>query len=310
MISEMPVARLPMLKKILIPAIVCLAVPLLLVTFRAGQAQQDTAVYFPETGHYVDEPFLPYFQAQGGARTWGSPITEAFEENGQLVQYFERSRMECPAEGQSPCEPRLSAVGELLGHQSPRVPPVPDSMIKDGLCRYFPETGHNVCFSFLTYYLDKGGPETLGPPISELVVQPGVVCQYFSRASLEWHTDRPASAAMQLGALGRELFVAKGLDASLLAGAESPGETPAVSPGISVGGLVSVVNTEGAGLRLRSGPGLGYSTVETAHDGEVLRVVAGPESADGFTWWQLDRDGTVGWCATDWLTPIDSSSSP
>ena len=35
-------------------------------------------------------------------------------------------------------------------------------MIQDGLCRYFPETGHNVCFSFLAFFEEKGGVETLG----------------------------------------------------------------------------------------------------------------------------------------------------
>ena len=303
----MPIAKTSVLNKILIPAIACLAAALLLITFRPGQAQQDSATYFPETGHYVDEPFLSHFQSEGGTQTWGPPITEAFEEHGQLVQYFERARMECVDDEQGPCQVQLSPLGELLGYQSPRVPSVPESMISDGLCRYFPETGHNVCFSFLTFYLEQGGPETLGPPISELIVKPGVICQYFRRASIEWQMDAPGNAATQLGALGREHFVARGLDASLLARAETPGVTPPIAQGIAVGGHVSVVNTEGAGLRMRSGPGLGHPTVETAHDDEVLRVVAGPESADGFTWWQLDRGGTVAWCASEWLTPVDSS---
>jgi len=301
------------MNKVLIPLIGCLALVLVLLTFRPGQAQQESATYFPETGHYVNEPFLSLLQAEGGMHLWGPPITEAFEENGLVVQYFERSRMECAEEAQGPCDPRLSPLGELLGHRTPRVSPVPETLIRDDLCRYFPETGHNVCFSFLTFYLENGGPEILGPPISELIVEPSVILQYFRHARLEWHTDAPVSAAMRLGALGSEHFIAKGLDPSLLTPAESPGVSPAatqVTYVISVGGYVRVASTDGAGLRMRSGPGLGYSAIETLQDGVVLRVVEGPQSGDGFAWWRLEQNGTIGWCASEWLEPVAPPDGP
>ena len=301
------------MNKILIPLIGCLALVLILLTFRPGQAQQESATYFPETGHYVDEPFLSRFQAEGGMHLWGPPITEAFEENGLVVQYFERSRMECAEEAQGPCDPRLSPLGELLGHRTPRASPVPEPLVRDDLCRYYPETGHNVCFSFLTFYLENGGPEILGPPISELIVEPSVILQYFRHARVEWHTDAPVSAAMRLGALGSEHFTAKGLDPSLLTPVESQGVSPAatqVTNVISVGGLVRVASTDGTGLRMRSGPGLGYSTIETLQDGIVLRVVEGPQSGDGFAWWRLEQAGTIGWCASEWLEPVAPPDAP
>ena len=301
------------MNKILIPLIGCLALVLILLTFRAGQAQQESATYFPETGHYVDEPFLSRFQAEGGMHLWGPPITEAFEENGLVVQYFERSRMECAEEAQGPCDPRLSPLGELLGHRTPRASPVPEPLVRDDLCRYYPETGHNVCFSFLTFYLENGGPEILGPPISELIVEPSVILQYFRHARVEWHTGAPVSTAMRLGALGSEYFAAKELDPSLLTPVESQGVSPAatqVTNVISVGGLVRVASTDGTGLRMRSGPGLGYSTIETLQDGIVLRVVEGPQSGDGFAWWRLEQDGTIGWCASEWLEPVAPPDAP
>jgi hypothetical protein len=300
-----------MLKKILLPAIVGIAALLLLLTFRPGQAQQDSATYFPQSGHYVDEPFLTFFQENGGLQVWGPPLTEAFEDSGRLVQYFERGRIECAPQGQEePCEPSFSDLGELLGHQTPRTAPVPEPMLRDELCRYFPETGHNVCFAFLEYYLSQGGPEVLGPPISELVVEPGVIVQYFSRARIEWRVDAPVDEAMSVGALGHEHFLARGLDTALLAAAESPGVTAATTPLISVGGYVRVVNTEGTGLRMRAGAGLNLATIETLEDGDLLRVLAGPENADGFAWWQLDHDGAVGWCASEWLEPVAGPGTP
>jgi hypothetical protein len=300
-----------MLKKILLPTVVSIAALLLLLTFRPGQAQQDSARYFPQSGHYVDEPFLSFFQENGGLQVWGPPLTEAFEDSGRLVQYFERGRIECTLQGQEePCEPSFSPLGELLGHQTPRVAPVPEPMLRDELCRYFPETGHNVCFTFLDYYLAQGGPDVLGPPISELVVEPGVIVQYFSRARIEWHVEAGVDGAMGLGALGHEHFLARGLDPALLAAAESPGVAATTTPLISVGGYVRVVNTEGTGLRMRAGAGLNLATIETLQDGDLLRVVAGPENADGFAWWQLDHDGVVGWCASEWLEPVAGPGTP
>jgi hypothetical protein len=54
--------------------------------------------YFPETRHAVCEPFLSYWQNNGGLERFGYPITEAQEETIEdwtgTVQYFERRRME------------------------------------------------------------------------------------------------------------------------------------------------------------------------------------------------------------------------
>lgn len=307
---KIALAKVLMLNKIVFPAIACLALGLILLTFRPGQAQQESTAYFPETGHFVDEPFLSPFQARGGPQIFGPPITEAFQEGGRLVQYFEGARWECTGRGDDPCEARLSPLGELSGHQAPRVAQVPESMIRDGLCRYFPETGHNVCFSFLTFYDQNGGLELLGPPISELSVQSGVIAQYFRHARIEWQMYGPASAAMKLGSLGREHFVASGLDPSLLTPVESPGVSAATIRRIDIGRYVTVVNTEGAGLRIRSGPGTSHSAIETLQDGDVVVVVEGPESGDGFTWWRVEHDGTTGWCASEWLEPVEESAAP
>jgi hypothetical protein len=293
-----------MLKKILLPIILCLAAILLLLAVHPGLAQQDTATYSPESGRYVDEPFLTLFQDTGGLQIWGPPITDAFEDEGRLVQYFQRGRIECATGDQAACEPSLSPLGQLLGRQTPRVSSVPEPMIQDELCRYFPETGHNVCFSFLTYYLAQGGPEVLGPPISELIVEEGVISQYFSRARVEWHVDAPVDEAMTLGALGYEHFLARGLDLSLLTEVEPSEVTTTSTPPISVGDYVRVVNTESTGLRMRDNAGLTYETIQMLEDGDELLVVGGPESADGFEWWQLERDGVIGWCASEWLEPI------
>ena len=50
--------------------------------------------FFNETKHLLGNPFLSYWKANGGLRIFGFPISEAVNENGRVVQYFERARME------------------------------------------------------------------------------------------------------------------------------------------------------------------------------------------------------------------------
>jgi len=78
--------------------------------------------------------------------------------------------------------------------------------------------------------------------------------------------------------------------------------------GIGVGSYVQVVGTDGAGLRMRSEPGLDGDVNFTALDSEVFLVIGGPAKADGYTWWRLEApyDATrSGWSAGDFLSPID-----
>jgi hypothetical protein len=85
--------------------------------------------------------------------------------------------------------------------------------------------------------------------------------------------------------------------------------TPAVPTEIKVGGYVKVVNSGADGLRFRWGGGENYATKKVLKDGTILKVLEGPEEADGFTWWRLedpaeeDEDLRIGWAADDWLKP-------
>lgn len=50
--------------------------------------------YFSETGHLVSYAFLDYFKEHGGINIFGYPISEMYYENGRIVQYFQRLKME------------------------------------------------------------------------------------------------------------------------------------------------------------------------------------------------------------------------
>ena len=67
-------------------------------------------LYVSQTGHSLSYSFLSYWKAYGGLRVFGYPLTEPANENGYLVQYFERARMEYHP------EKRGLSYGIELGH--------------------------------------------------------------------------------------------------------------------------------------------------------------------------------------------------
>lgn len=47
----------------------------------------------PGEGHNLPKAFFNYFQEKGGVEIFGYPITEELQEDGLLVQYFQRARL-------------------------------------------------------------------------------------------------------------------------------------------------------------------------------------------------------------------------
>lgn len=66
-------------------------------------------------------------------------------------------------------------------------------------CRYFPETGHNVCSPFLEFFETHGGVDIFSYPITEVLSDNGRQVQYFQKACLEWS---PELSKVQLAPLG------------------------------------------------------------------------------------------------------------
>lgn len=75
---------------------------------------------------------------------------------------------------------------------------------------------------------------------------------------------------------------------------------------LRVGGQGRV--TPGLPNKMRSAPGSSTSTVGSVPGEAVFTVVGGPQCADGYTWWQINYQGTVGWTASGnsqeyWVEP-------
>ena len=69
--------------------------------------------YFLETEHVVSYAFLDYFRDHGGVDIFGYPRSEFMYEDGYIVQYFQRARMEWHPEILSGSQMRLTNLGEV-----------------------------------------------------------------------------------------------------------------------------------------------------------------------------------------------------
>ena len=175
--------------------------------------------YFPATGHGISGAFKQYWEANGGLAIFGYPLTEAYLENGQLVQYFERMRLEQnTSPNGSTKEIRPADLGrELTSGRTDRAAFAPITPSMSGVRSYFPATGHTLSPLFSTYWEAYGAQELFGMPISEEMIEVNpsdgrfYTVQYFEHARLEYHPESndPAMSIL-LGHLGREALLDRG----------------------------------------------------------------------------------------------------
>ncbi len=73
---------------------------------------------FPETKRLLCPPFRAYWEKRGGLSMYGLPLTDAFYQNGRLIQYFERNRFEYhPENVGTPYDVLLGLLGvEVFGN--------------------------------------------------------------------------------------------------------------------------------------------------------------------------------------------------
>jgi hypothetical protein len=197
-----------MSKKVWLP---CLAVFFFLLAVAANQpeslAQYSSVEYFPETGHTLRGDFkTAYFAAVDPVRVYGYPITEPFinQTTGRTVQYFQKAHFELRPE--EPAERRVhrAALGAIL-YEFEKGQPL--AVATDfPACKYFPDTGHSVCYAFLDYFNTYGGVQQFGKPISGMEIKNERMVQYFERARFEWHPNKPSGERVVLADLGRLYF--------------------------------------------------------------------------------------------------------
>lgn len=80
----------------------------------------------------------------------------------------------------------------------------------------------------------------------------------------------------------------------------------APAPRLTVGGQGRV--TPGVPNKMRNSPGTAGAQIGSIPGEGVFTVVAGPQCADGYLWWQVNYEGTIGWTANGgngeyWVEP-------
>lgn len=143
-----------------------------IVVVAVQQRVGSPARYFAETGHLVREPFFAVFNEHGGAAVLGYPLTEAYvDENGTLVQVFQRAKMQLTTRGVE-----LAAIGRALRLGEP----LPDL---------------RVGAEFSDFYASNGGDAFFGLPISAARVENGLLVQDFECVRLVQLADGAVALA-------------------------------------------------------------------------------------------------------------------
>lgn len=187
---------------------------------------QQAGRYYAETGHTLDGLFVEFYDRRGGSELLGFPITESFVDphSGLLIQYLENARLELAPTGlDAAARVRLAQLGILVGGwdlplRSGRIP-----IGRSAGCRYYEQSGHQVCHAFLDFYQRHGGPETFGLPITEFRIEDDRVVQYFETFRLDWNPESGSETRIRVGSLGRVHFEQMRYSAALLSPV-APGE--------------------------------------------------------------------------------------
>jgi len=191
-----------------------LIIPVLVSVFGVTQtkttaAQGEQREYFSGTGHWVLGDFLIAYRSVAEPDVlYGLPITDEFVSvaaSGRRVQYFEYARFELRPENPPELRVVKSELGKTLYDQEQPggVIPLPQG---DTGCRFFKETGFQVCYAFLDFYDTYGGIDQFGYPVSDLEQHDTFAVQYFQFARLEWHPEQPVGKQVSLTDVGRRYF--------------------------------------------------------------------------------------------------------
>jgi hypothetical protein len=193
----------------------------------APEPPSANARCFEETGYCIDGRIREYWEQNGGLPVFGLPIgpQQSMNIEGKTVQaqWFERNRLELHPENAPPYDVLLGRLGaDRLAQQGYDWQAMPGETPQEG-CRFFEETGRNVCGDILAAWRANGleldgqrgfnANENLalfGLPLTGLGTETTadgreLQVQYFERARFELHPENEPPFHVQLGLLGSEV---------------------------------------------------------------------------------------------------------
>ncbi len=185
-------------------------VSLLLRPSTPASADEPLCFSAPGITNCISAGFRSFWEQAGGLRQFGYPLTpeyrEATPDGTYTVQYFERARFEYHPANPLPFQVQLGRLGAELYGPPFRFPEVPQQG-----CRFFSETGFNVCEPFISAWEKpgstpgQGSMELYGLPLTPRLAATDdqgnpISVQWFERARFELH----GQSLVLFGLLGRE----------------------------------------------------------------------------------------------------------
>ena len=172
--------------------------------FTTADAQTGGEVRFP--GNYVlTGDFLDfYLSAPDPQLLFGNAISNVRDENGTPSQYFDRARFELKETDQG-LQVQLARLGYFQFDETKKAPAI--VIPPSANCRYFPITGHRVCYAFLEFYDEHNGAVYFGNPVSDLIYENGQMVQYFEYARFEYRQN--SAEKVGLTNIGRLAMIIK-----------------------------------------------------------------------------------------------------
>ncbi len=168
--------------------------------------------YFGVTSRTVRGDFLKVFNHYG-LQTIGYPLSDEQQENGLVVQYFERVRMERhPELTTKGYGVLMTRLGYTLSKQQQPFADAAFANLAQPSTMLVKTTNHTLSEPFLSFWETRGGLELFGYPISEPMNQDGMRVQWFERARFEYHPELANKGqAVQLSHLGRTAYEKSGI---------------------------------------------------------------------------------------------------
>ena len=259
-----------------------------------AQTEEAEGRLYPETGYTLARQFVHFYDRNGGILQFGYPITEARMEDGYLVQWTERQRLEYhPEHAGTEFEVLLGLLGRELtrGLEGPRFQANVSTLGTQSVGNAsvtFEETGHTVEEPFLKYWRERGGLRIFGYPISNIYTEGSLQVQWFERVRMEMHPENPPDTRVLLGHLGYEALKERTFDRYEVQIYGTPAPDTVMEIGLAQGGesedpaFFDNIRNTGAAL----GPGLvRIDNIFTHYD--IVR--RGPDGLVSYDWTKLDR---------------------
>jgi hypothetical protein len=263
----------------------------------AAQTRAPEGRDYPQTGVTLAGEFVPFYDQNGGLAQFGYPISQARIENGYLVQWTERQRLEHhPEHAGTRFEVLLGLLGRELtdGYDGPRFQALGDNgesslqQLQPVGGLLFGETGHFVAEDFFEYWQANGAVPVFGYPISNEFTSGGLRVQWFERARFERHPENPEHTRILLGHLGREALKSRELPLYSLDVHSTAAPDSDLQIGLSQGG-----ESENPGFfeNIRDeGAALGPALVRLDNILNYYNIVRrGPDGKLAYDWLYFDR---------------------